>query len=200
MASFLLDRHASWRRRDLQTEADLAREEATRPGEDDPVAAALDEVADRGVVAQLRRLDAGAGAERELEPLELALGVAAAHLGGDRRAPGREALEVAIERDDVVEAPAPEVAVRRRAEAEVVALGPVVLVVAALVARACPVRHLVPAVAGGGEDLVEALVALGEDVVVGVARRVARERRPRLHAQGVRAQGGRSRVGVEEEG
>src|SRR5579875_2626935 len=176
MASFLLDRHASWRRRDLQTEADLAREEATRPGEDDPVAAALDEVADRGVVAQRRRLDAGAGAERELEP-----------------------LEVAIERDDVVEAPAPEVAVRRRAEAEVVALGPVVLVVAALVARACPVRHLVPAVAGGGEDLVEALVALGEDVVVGVARRVARERRPRLHAQGVRAQVGRSRVGVEEE-
>ena len=64
-------------------------------------------------------------------------------------------------------------AVGRAADAEVLALAPVVLVVAALVARARPVGDLVPGQPGGLEDLVGHLVAPGLHVVVGVAGRVA---------------------------
>ena len=68
----------------------------------------------------------------------------------------------------------------RAAEAEVVALAPVVLVVPALVARPRPVGDLVPGEPGRLEGLVGELVAPRLDVVVGMALRVAPKRRARL--------------------
>jgi hypothetical protein len=102
-------------------------------------------------------------------------------------APGAHGLDVALGGADVPRAPAPAVRVGGTADAAIVALGPVQGVVAALVARHGPVRHLVPPVAGGGEGGVDQRVAPGGDVVVGMAPRVARQGRTGLHREPVGA-------------
>ena len=88
--------------------------------------------------------------------------------------------------------------VGRTSEPAVVALGPVELVVAALGTGSGPVRDLVPLQPGGGQQLVGELVLLGLVVGVGVAGRIACQRRPGFDGQGVGADV--RRAGFERQG
>ena len=116
---------------------------------------------------------AAPGAQGQGERLELALvgrQLLAPALG---RAPGLDGGQVALGRAHVPPAHPGAVRVGGRADAEIVALLPVEVVVPALVAGAGPVGDLLPAVAGGLEHGVGPLVAPGQRVLVGVAPRVA---------------------------
>ena len=126
-------------------------------------------------------------AQREGERLEGALARGELLAPGLGRAPRLDGVDVALGRADVPPADAVAVRVRRRADAHVVALLPVEVVVAALVAGPGPVGDLLPGVAGGGEDRLGVLVAPGLRVVVGMAGRVAGERRAGLDRQPVGA-------------
>ncbi len=75
----------------------------------------------------------------------------------------------------------------RAADGQVLAAGPVEVVVAALVAGLGPVRDLVPLVARGPEPVGGELVLVGLGVVVGMAGGVGGERGAGLHRQGVGA-------------
>ena len=108
-------------------------------------------------------------AQRERERLEGPL-LGGEHLAaGLGRATGRDGVDVALGRADVPPAHPVAVAVGGRADAHVVALLPVELVVPAPVPGPGPVGDLLPAVPGPGEDLVGQLVAAGQRVVVGMA-------------------------------
>ncbi len=109
-------------------------------------------------------------------------------LPGDRRAPGRDGVDVAIGGADVPPPVPVAVGVRGRPDAEVVPLAPVQLVVPAPVSRPGPVGDLLPAVPGGREHLLGDRVAAGLCVLVGMEARRARQGRARLDRQRVGAQ------------
>ena len=96
-------------------------------------------------------------------------------------------LDVPVGGAHVPPAPPGAVRVGRAAVAEVLALAPVQLVVPALVAGTGPVRDLVVAQPGRGEQLVGELVLRRLPVVVGMPGRVVGEGCAGLHGEAVRA-------------
>jgi hypothetical protein len=147
-----------------------------------------DEADGFNLLAKSGRLDAVAGADRELEGLKAPRVGREALLTRDRRGPGGDRRHVALRGTDVPKAAPVEMAVRGAADSEVLALAPVVLVVVALVAWSGPIRDLVPEKARRLEERVGHLVAPGLDVVVGVAAGVPPKRRAGLDPERVRAQ------------
>ena len=138
---------------------------------------------DRSIPDDVRRARRSASSARSAAP-RVSAPASVDSDGVDRR-------DVALGRADVPPAPPARVAVRRAADGGVVALAPIEEVVATLVARARPVRDLVPAHAGGVQTVVGQLVLLGLVVVVGRGAFAGgdhlAERRARLHGERVRA-------------
>ena len=79
-----------------------------------------------------------------------------------------------------------------RAEAPVVPVIPVDVVMAALVTGHRPVRNLFPLVTIGLEHLTDQVVGVGGLVFIGVTRRVLAERGGRLRGEGVTGDVGRT--------
>ena len=155
----------------------------------------VDRVAARDQVVEAvghgRRGDAVACAQAQLQCLDAAFLVGEDLLGRHRRRARRDGPDVALGGAHVPPPAAVRVRMGGATDAPVVALLPVQLVVAALVAGPGPVGDLVVGQPRRGQRVVHDRVLVSLVVVVRMAGRVGGERGPRLHGEGVGADVGR---------